>query len=144
MSNSSFGNFRCQWNFFNFGSWQNLPILAIDDICQFWQLTVFGKFGNWQYLANLATYNFQFWQLTIFANFGNWWYLPCLPNLATDNILQFWQLTIVANFAIICANFSNWRYLPILVVDDICKDLVSCNLCFGNIQIDKLKINMWI
>ena len=32
--------------FANFGNRQRLPNLAIDDTCQFWQLTTLAKFGN--------------------------------------------------------------------------------------------------
>ena len=39
----------------NFGNWQCLPILATDDIRQFWQLTIFANFSNWRYLPILAT-----------------------------------------------------------------------------------------
>ena len=59
---------------------QNLPILATDNICQFWQL--------W------SLQNFQFWQLMILATFVS----SRLPILATDNVRQFWQLMILANF----------------------------------------------
>ena len=30
--------------------WQQTSVLATDDACQFWQLTIFANFANWRYL----------------------------------------------------------------------------------------------
>jgi len=39
------GMFKRQ--FWQLWSLQNLPILATDNVCQFWQLMIFTNFGNW-------------------------------------------------------------------------------------------------
>ena len=108
----------------NFGNWWYLPTLASGDICQLWQLVIFANFGNWR-LPILTTGDIcQLWQLLIFANFGNW----CLPILATGDIFQFWRVVIFANF-------GNWWYFSILA---------NCNFgywwhlpSFGMLQFNK-------
>jgi len=51
------GMFKLQ--FWQLWCLQNLPILATDNVCQFWQLMILANFGNF----GLFSQNCQFWQL---------------------------------------------------------------------------------